>query len=740
MNLAGLKAFGLNEVTLEDKYLVNAYGREVDYLLSLDTDRLLAGFRDTAGVDMRGAARYGGWENMLIGGHTLGHYVAACVQAYETANATEEQRKGLLRIIVNTVNGLKECQDALGTGFIFGATIPDRDNLELQFDRVERNETNIITQSWVPWYTMHKIFEGLVAMAELKSASGADDATVSMVNATALEVASRLADWTYGRTSSWSAETHKTVLSIEFGGMNDCLYDVYLLTGREEHLEAAKAFDQDTLYMKVYSAKAGDNILNNHHANTTIPKFVGAVKRYIVTGEAEYFEYADSFWNMVTANHTYVTGGNSEWEHFGLDRVLDAERTNCNCETCNVYNMLKLTKLLFEQTGDEKYADWYENTFINSILSSQNPDTGMTTYFQPMASGYFKVYGERTDKFWCCIGTGMENFSKLGESFYFHKDGAVVVNQYFSSKLASEIIELTQQSSIPVKDKSLFTFNRDYTGKILFRLPDWLADSAVIKVDGIQYNYAVTGAEPENGVNGYAIVDGTFGEGATVEVTLPMHVVAYNLPDNDRSYAFKYGPVVLSALLGTDDMETSTTGVDVTIPKTQILSKLYLPGETETVTLADGLTVDDFIVNINDYMVRDESAEYLRFTLTGTTGGLTYVTHYSQHKERYGLYLKFEEGGENKEEPVVEETEAPAEESAEEEAEAPTEEEKTAEEQALEEELAEELSGHSGRRKKKSSHKKPVAKSRAGEFAVLVAAGAAAVGVLVMLLGKKRPR
>ena len=665
MDLTGLQAYTLGEVTLLDEYLVNAYEKEVEYLLKLDTDRLLAGFRDTAGLDMKGAKRYDGWENSLIGGHTLGHYVTACVQAYETANATQEQRAALLEVTAEIAQSLRECQEAIGTGFIFGSTILDRSNIEKQFDNVEKNATNITSQAWVPWYTMHKIFEGLVAMAQMTAQCEADAEAVEQINSTALETASQLADWVYGRTSSWSEGTHKIVLSIEYGGMNDCLYDVYLMTGRSEHLAAAQAFDQDSLFKKVAGAEVGDDVLNDLHANTTIPKFMGALKRYTVTGETEYLEYAQKFWDLVVADHTYITGGNSEWEHFGKDDVLDAERTNANCETCNSYNMLKLTKLLFEITGDVKYADWYENTFINSILSSQNPETGMTTYFQPMASGYFKVYGEETGKFWCCTGTGMENFTKLGESFYFHKDGMVVVNQYFSSKLTGSDVAFTQETDIPNQDTARFTFDADYSGKICFRLPDWLAGDAVITVDGVPYDYAVTGGTAEdsaagsgmdgtaedsdlNGTaednaarNGYAVVEGSFAAGSTIEITLPMQVVAYGLPDSSQAYAFKYGPVVLSALLGTEDMTTSTTGVDVTIPKTQVLSEEYLSEGSEFVVLDEGLTVEEFMSSINEYMLRDESDDGLSFTLSGVSGSLKYVTHYSQYSERYALYLKF---------------------------------------------------------------------------------------------------
>lgn len=635
MNLTGAKDFSLGEVTLLDEYCVNAFEKEVEYLLSFDADRLLAGFRDTAGVDMKGKTRYPGWETSLIGGHTLGHYITACVHAYQSANITEDDKAQLLAMITTLIDGLKECQDAVGTGYIFGATIRNKMNIEQQFDNVEKNMTNITTQAWVPWYTMHKIFEGLVSVANMT-----DDGSAA-VAATAKEVVSRLGDWVYTRTARWSEATQRTVLSIEYGGMNDCMYDVYLITGKEEHAKAAHSFDQVALFDKVYKAESGENALNNLHANTTIPKFLGALKRYVVTGEQTYFDYAAKFWDMVVSDHTYITGGNSEWEHFGQDKVLDKERTNCNCETCNSYNMLKLTKLLFMITGDVKYADWYENTFLNSILSSQNPETGMTTYFQPMASGYFKVYGEEFTKFWCCTGSGMENFTKLGESFYFHKDNTLIVNQYIASVLnwTDKDIVVTQKTDIPVTDKAEFTIQGNFDGTILLRLPDWLSGDATVTVNGVDYNYAVTGAG--EGTNGYAVVSGPFADGTIITITLPMEVVAYNLPDGDNTYAFKYGPVILSALLGTTDMTRSTTGVDVTIPSERLFEEKYLTDGNDTIVVMTD-TVDDFMANINTYMVRDENSDTLKFKLTNVAdANLTYVTHYTQYTERYGLYFKF---------------------------------------------------------------------------------------------------
>ncbi|MBQ7278554.1 MAG: glycoside hydrolase family 127 protein [Clostridia bacterium] len=626
MDLQGLSAFAPGAVTVEDGYLTNAFSKEVSYLLSLDTGRMLAGFYETAGIP-NGQRRYSGWENSLIGGHTMGHYMTALVQAYESGDATAEQKSALLQQISELVEGLNECQEALGTGFVFGATVADKGNVEVQFDNVEVNRTNIFTQAWVPWYTMHKILAGLNAAAAMT------EAEAEPVAALALAVADRLGDWVYHRVSTWSEKTQRTVLAIEYGGMNDALYDLYLLTGKPEYKTAAHMFDQVSLFERVKNAQPGDDVLNDLHANTTIPKFLGALKAYLVDPEenGEYLSYVTAFYDLVTEHHTYITGGNSEWEHFGRDDVLDGERTYANCETCNAYNMLKMTKALFLLTGDNRYLDWYENTFTNSILSSQNPDTGMTTYWQPMASGYFKVYGSPENSFWCCTGTGMENFTKLGESFYYRKGNDLVVAQYYSSTLTWEGMTLSQQSTIPVGDTVTFTLTGDLPGGLLLRLPGWLMAPASITVNGAPYAYDT--------VNGsFALIQG-LRDKDIVTLTLPMGVRALNLPDGENTFAFAYGPVVLSAPLGSSSMTTSVDGVDVYIPKTKILDKAYLPSGSEQVTVLEG-TVADFMENLSQHLIRNEGPE-LSFTLTGTDAQLTYTPHYRQYQQRYALYLRF---------------------------------------------------------------------------------------------------
>lgn len=296
------------------------------------------------------------WEDSLIGGHTLGHYMTALAQAVSNPETSADDKAKLQKKIDTIVSTLKECQEKTKgsskckEGYLFGATLVNKTNMEQQFDNVEKNLTNIGTQAWVPWYTMHKILAGLVSIYELTG------------NKDALAVAENLGEWTYNRVSKWSASTRNTVLNIEYGGMNDTLYELALCTSnatyQDHFLKAAAQFDETTLFEKV--KKGSTNVLNNLHANTTIPKFLGALNRYVslsklgklTDSDKVYLEYAEKFWDMVVNKHAYITGGLSEWEHFGQDCVLDSERTNCNNETCCTYNMLKMSRMLFEITGD----------------------------------------------------------------------------------------------------------------------------------------------------------------------------------------------------------------------------------------------------------------------------------------------------------------------------------------------------------------------------------------------------
>ncbi len=612
----------LEEISLQDEYLVNALNLEVMYLLSFDSDRWLAGFRENAGLDKKGKVRYEGWENSLIAGHSFGHYISACGYAYQSQDISSEDKEELHKNLTYLVDELKKCQDNTKgkPGFLWCASIIDANNVEAQFDHVEIGRTNITTEAWVPWYTMHKILQGLI------------DVYQTTGYGPALQVATALGDWVAERVGEWSEATRLKTLATEYGGMNDCLYELYEVTKEEKYAIAAHKFDEEALFEKVLSEQ--EDALNNLHANTTIPKFIGAMKRYLyvdgksVGGEVvqatQYLAYCKAFFNMVWEKHTYITGGNSEWEHFGADYVLDGERTNCNNETCNTYNMLKLAKLLFMHTGERKYADFYENTYINAILSSQNPKTGMTTYFQPMATGYFKVYSTPHTKFWCCTGTGMENFTKLGDAIYFVKENHIAVNMYLSSTIQLDGLTLMQESKVLEGGSTIVTVKEAVaTGKeavLHFRIPDWCAGKMQLSLNGMPYDYTE--------VDGYACVAHKFVKGDYIGVDIPMKITAHSLPDNKKAMGFKYGPLVLSAGLGHENMQTTTTGVAVTIPQDKIV-------ESEYVILPNGITREEFINDLPLYFEQNG----LAFALKGSN--LIFTPHYAKYDERYGIYFYY---------------------------------------------------------------------------------------------------
>lgn len=225
---SSIETFGFEDISLTDGYCTNAFQKEVSYLLSFDTNRLLAGFRENAGLSTYGAKRYDGWEGCLIGGHTLGHYLSAVAQAYNSPNLTSTQKNQMYGKIKDLVDGLRACQqNSKGKpGLIWGAPKVGW-NMESQFDNVEQGKTNIITESWVPWYTIHKLMAGL------------NDVYNYVGYQNAKTVSSDLGDWTYNRCKGWSSQTHNKVLSTEYGGMNDCLYELYKITGKETHAIAA---------------------------------------------------------------------------------------------------------------------------------------------------------------------------------------------------------------------------------------------------------------------------------------------------------------------------------------------------------------------------------------------------------------------------------------------------------------------------------------------------------------------
>ena len=631
--------FELDKVQILDNYYLSAQKSDIAFLKKMDTARLLAGFRTTAGIDTKGVRPYGGWEDSLLGGHCVGHYLTALAQAVKVTGDKELKEKSQTLIA-----GLEECQKKLGTGFLFGAKVEDKEDVEKQFDILEGKKKG---ETWVPWYNMHKVLAGLV------------DTYKYTGNETALLVAEKLGDWIYERVSKWDLKTNQKVLETEYGGMNDCLYELYSHSHNKHHLEAAQKFDEKALFLM--AAKGEKNCLDGKHANTQIPKFIGAIKRYNVLkqlGEAKqedeaYLVDAEKFFEMVVKRHSFVTGGISVMEHFRKDYHLDEIRTQTNCESCCAHNMLKLAKELFKATRKKEYADYYETTLRNAIMGAVKTESGAASYFTPMATGYYKTVGEEEPEknmFWCCTGSGMENFTKLGDSIYFRANDTLLVNQYVASKVTWEEknLVLTQKSDVTKSEEISFVLNALHDKEIsdvaiALRIPDWMHGEATIYVNGAEKMTAAGNSE-------YVLLERNWEDGDVIMAKYPMSVESVGLLDQDAVFAFRYGPTVLAAKLGKEKMgEATWAGIDLTAPLYKVVGNecrkdTIAYGEPKTTELLD----NEFVSHIERYLVRDTESETLSFHLKGTDAdttfenGLQFVPFNTLNDERYGIYWYFD--------------------------------------------------------------------------------------------------
>lgn len=636
----------MGSVVLQDDWLANAAEKESEYLLSLDSEKFLYEWYRLAGLEPTTESGYDGWERSSgnnFRGHAFGHYMSATSQAYLSSSG--ETKEKLKAEITEAVNGLAACQSAYGAahpesaGYV--SPFPEEwlqrvDGVPLAGTKIQSGD-NLI----VPYYNLHKMVAGLLDVTK-----NVDDPELK---STALSVAEGFGEYLYNRFSMLTDKNQ--MLRTEYGGMNEALYELYNLTGNDHFKTAAEYFDETALFEQL---AANQDVLNGKHANTTVPKLTGAVKRYTVLTENEeyynalsqgekdslnmYLEAAKNFWDITIDHHTYVTGGNSQSEHFheadkiGYDATKSEYDASTTCETCNTYNMLKLSKALYHVTGDKKYMDYFERTYTNAILPSQNPETGTTMYFQPMAPGYNKVFNRPFDEFWCCTGTGMENFSKLGDNIYQMNEDGVSVHMFWASELNRDGIHIKQIANMPNEDTVTFEVKEAKAGTVLrLRKPDWLAGEAVIKV-----NDKKADLQEENG---YFKV--TVKSGDKVTYQMPMQMVAYPMPDKPNLIAFKYGPIVLSAKLTTNNIEASN-------PNGILVRVGTFDPKAQTVITTQNMSPDEWLTNLNENMVRMEDGENgeIQFALKNVDSEsetLVYSPHYMRYKERYGIYMYMEE-------------------------------------------------------------------------------------------------
>ncbi|GFE83634.1 glycosyl hydrolase [Steroidobacter agaridevorans] len=535
-----LQAFDLADVDLAEGPFLHAQRMTEAYLLKLEPDRMLHNFRVNAGLKAK-AAVYGGWESeptwedINCHGHTLGHYLSACALAYRSTN-----NKRFKQRIEYIASELAACQQASGNGLV--CAFPKGPALVEAHLRGEK-----ITG--VPWYTLHKIFAGL------------RDATSMAHSDTSRAVLLRLADWTVESTRPLSDAQFESMLNTEHGGMNEVFADLYSLTGNADYRRMAERFSHKALLEPL--AKGRDH-LDGLHANTQVPKIVGFQRVYEITGEPKYNDAAEFFWGTVARTRSFATGGHGDNEHFFpmadfAKHVFSAKAS----ETCCQHNMLKLTRALFVHDPQAEYADYYERTLYNGILASQDPDSGMVSYFQGARPGYMKLYHTPERSFWCCTGTGMENHVKYRDSIYFHADSALYVNLFIPSTVRwkQQKAVLTQTTTFPESSGTTLKLQLEQPAEFTLKLrhPRW-SKAAVVLVNGKE---AARSSHPCS----YVDVSRTWRSGDEIELQLTMEIATDSAPAAPEIVAFTYGPLVLAAALGRDGL---ASGSDIIVNEREI--------------------------------------------------------------------------------------------------------------------------------------------------------------------------
>ena len=586
------RPFDLHQVRLGPGPFRDAMEVNRRYLLGLDPDRLLHNFRVTAGLPSS-AEPLGGWEapDNELRGHFVGHYLSACAML----GASLDDRELAARS-AQLIAELAKCQQPNG----YLSAFPEE-----FFDRLREGRG-----VWAPFYTLHKIMAGLL-----------DTHTLSG-NAQALDVLRGMARWTAGWSGPLSQAHMARVLEREYGGMNELLYNLADVTGRAQYQSLARRFDHEVFFAPLAE---GRDELDGLHANTNIPKVIGAARRAELTGEARYQRVAEYFWETVTGRRTYCTGGTSDDEGWHDANTLSKQLGGYTHECCCTYNMLKLTRHLFGWTADPAYADYYERALFNGVLGTQHPADGQKLYYVAMQSGYWKLFGQPLHSFWCCSGTGAESHAKFGDSIYFHDEKGIWVNLFIASevKWAEKGITLVQDTKFPDEDSTTFTLRcgKPVRMALRVRVPSWATQGGSARLNGRTLDAF---AAPSS----YLVIDRTWRDGDKVTVTLPMTLHACAMPDDASVQAFMYGPLVLAGKLGTEGLTADTLRAEPTKPRA-------IPEyRSKPIAVAPLKAPSDDLAS----WIKPVEGKSLEFRTTGQEQDVTLVPFSRILDERYGIY------------------------------------------------------------------------------------------------------
>jgi len=590
---AKVEPFPLSQVRLRQGPFLDALEADRRYLHLLPSDRLLHNFRLSAGLPSS-AEPLGGWEEPdceLRGHFTGGHYLSACALTYASAGDSDLKDKGNA-----LVSELAKCQKGLKNGYL--SAFPEE-----FFDRLR--EGRVV---WAPFYTYHKIMAGLL------------DMHVHCANEEALAVAEGMAAWVQHWQESISDEHMQRILQTEFGGMNEVLGNLSAVTGKQQYLYLAGRFEKNMFLDPL--AEHRDE-LKGIHANTHIPQVIGAARRYELTGEPRYRDIASFFFDAVTTERAYCTGGTSNDEFWRTPPgKLSTELGKHTEECCCGYNMLKLARHIFAWTANPRVMDYYERTLFNSRLGTQNfEDSGMS-YFLPLAPGYWKYFNTTYDSFWCCTGTGVEEFAKTADSIYFHDDNGLFVNLFIASEVnwPEKGVRLVQETNFPEQDGTILVVHaaKPTELSVNIRIPYWATQGGTVKLNGATL-------PAFSSPSSYLALDRTWKEGDRVEVRLPMDLRIETIPDDHTLQAAMFGPLVLAGRLGTEGLTKS----------------MFYSGY-DTSPHGDPIPVPAIATSANDpagWLERVPGGP-LTFQTVGQARKISLIPLYKLFGERYAVYWK----------------------------------------------------------------------------------------------------
>ena len=523
--------FPISDVMLLEGPFKHARDLNIEVLLKYDVDRLMAPYRKEAGLPEK-AKCYPNWDG--LDGHVGGHYLSAMAINYAaTGNAECKKRMEYM------LTELKECQEAnainnpdWGVGYVGGMP-----NSGVLWPKIKAGDVGAIWSAWAPFYNIHKMYAGL---RDAWLYTGNEDAKAIFLN---------FCDWAIALTQNLPDQQMEELLNNEYGGMNESLADAYQISGDKKYLIAAKRFSHKQFLEPL---SQGIDNLDNKHANTQIPKFIGFARIAELSGDKTYEKAGQFSWETITGNRSLAFGGNSRREHFpSVTSCSDFINDVDGPESCNSYNMLKLTEDLFRMQPSAHYADYYERTVFNHILSSQHPEHGGYVYFTTARPRHYRVYSAPNQAMWCCVGTGMENHGKYNQFIYTRSTDSLYLNLFIASELnwKEKSISLKQETNFPYQESTKITITKGTSEfKLMVRYPSWVTENALkITINGKEVNYS---ARPSS----YICIDRKWKKGDVVEVALPMHNTIERLPNVPDYIAFMHGPILLGAKTGTDDL------------------------------------------------------------------------------------------------------------------------------------------------------------------------------------------